>query len=127
MSRPAIDKPQGFRWRHDRNLPVSVQREQVLISGNDHVTLAEHSQGEHRIVIGVARHWPRKGRRVDYLGQFLKAGQYLLRGDPRSREDEVKLRPLKYINELGQERRAAQKSQMSIAHALQNRVGWPAP
>ncbi len=66
----AADAQQGLGRCDDGDALEDLTHEQIVIARDNSIDLGGQSQGEHRIVIGIAANRPRQGRRIDHLDKL---------------------------------------------------------
>ena len=114
-----IDPLHRFCRGDDGNALVGFEGEQVIISRDDEVCLSRDGRCQHRIVIRVTAYALRQRWRFDHLHQLMQFIECAVARCIRAHEDGIELRAADYVSQFGQERRAADEREISVAHLFQ--------
>jgi len=103
----------------DRDVPVVLEGEQVVITRDDEIGLSCDGHCQHRIIIRIAAHRLWQGWRFDYFRQPVQLVECAATRCVGTYEDGVELRAANYVGQLGQERRAADKCELPASYLVQ--------
>jgi len=111
----------------DGNALVGFEGEQVIISRGNEVSLSSDGRCQHFIIIRVTAYGLWQGWRFDHFRQLMQFIECAVARGIRAHEDDIELRAVDYVSQFGQERRAADEREISVAHLFQQFVRRAVP
>lgn len=98
---------------------MDFKGEQVIIPRDDEVGLSCDGCCQNLIIIRVAADGLCQGWRLDHFRQPVQLIEYMVARYIRAHKDGIEFRAADYVSQLGQERRAADEREFSVAHLFQ--------